>query len=199
MARPRIADLFCGAGGAGMGLHRAGFEVVGFDIVEQPRYPFEFHEQDAFTVDVGGFDAVWASPPCQVHSRFTPNRLKGRHYDFIPSIRSLLDIAGVAYIIENVPAAKTLRRDCYLQGAHFGSRLHRPRYFESNRPICGLGHIPYLRPVLHMSGSSRRRPIASADALRAAMQTPWMTKAEMGQAIPPVYSEYLGKQLLAAL
>lgn len=182
-----------------MGLHRAGFEVVGFDIEPQPHYPFEFHQEDAFEVNTYEFDAIWASPPCQAHSRFTPNRLKSRHIDSIPAVRSMLDICGLPYIIENVPAAKTLRQDAYLQGAHFGSHLHRPRYFESNRSIHGLSHVPYLRPVLHMSGNSLRRTIASADTLRKTMGTPWMTKAEMGQAIPPAYSEYLGRQLLAVL
>jgi len=58
----RLLDLFCGAGGAAMGYHRAGFdEIVGVDIKPQPRYPFEFVQADAMTYALEGFDAIHAS------------------------------------------------------------------------------------------------------------------------------------------
>src|SRR5262245_55709699 len=98
----RALDLFCCAGGAGMGLHRAGFEVVGVDIRPQPRYPFEFHQADALTFPTDGFDFIWASPPCQAHSSIS--RVSGRqehHIDRIEETRAKLEASGVPWVMEN--------------------------------------------------------------------------------------------------
>ena len=108
MSRPRLLDLFCGAGGAAMGYHRAGFDVVGVDIKPQPHYPFEFHKGNVFQLSrnyrfVEGFDAIHASPPCQAYSSAT--REPAKHPDLYQCTRVLLQEAGLPYVIENVIGA----------------------------------------------------------------------------------------------
>src|SRR3989304_5094805 len=102
--KPKLLDLFCGAGGAAMGYHRAGFDVVGVDIKPQPHYPFEFHQADAMTWPLDGFDAIHASPPCPGSSRLRRLPwLKGREWPLlIPGVRRRLVAAGVPWVIENV-------------------------------------------------------------------------------------------------
>ena len=91
MTKPRLLDLFCCEGGAGMGYHRAGFDVVGVDIVAQPRYPFEFHQGNAleYVAKHGHeFDAIHASPPCQAYSVQTNPMYRGNHPDLIAPTRA---------------------------------------------------------------------------------------------------------------
>jgi DNA (cytosine-5)-methyltransferase 1 len=146
--KPRLLDLFCGAGGAAMGYHRAGFEVVGVDINPQPNYPFQFFLGDALEFvardiregfidqEFVGFDAIHASPPCQAYSSVT--RVSGKpldHPDLIGPTRDLLEATGLPYVIENVEGARRELRDPILIcGSMFDPPLdvRRHRYFESN-------------------------------------------------------------------
>jgi len=198
----KIADLFCGAGGAGMGLHRAGFEVVGFDIESQKNYPFEFHQQDAFTVDLSGFDAVWASPPCQKYGQ-AKNVTKSE--DLAKLVSFNLSTSYKPYIIENVPGAP-LRPDVTLCGSMFELRTLRHRWFESNVELICPAHGTHsgrrasdlrtymtLKDFDYIIVTSGRCPKSDAEI---AMGIDWMTVYELTQAVPPAYSEYLGKQLI---
>ena len=213
-ARPRIADLFSGAGGAAMGLHRAGFEVVGFDIEPQPHYPFEFHQADALTVDLRGYDAVWASPPCQYYSRlrYLP-WLRGREYwRSIPPTRDSILASGLPYIIENVDDASWDMPDSiYLCGQMFGLPLFRHRRFESSVLLLQPAHQKHRGVIVHgraslaqrqhgMGGINAWNGVAGHQAgvkrPRAMMGIDWMTGAELTQAVPPAYSEFLGRQLI---
>src|SRR5689334_2216034 len=109
---PKLLDLFCGAGGAGTGYHRAGFEVVGIDLHPQKRYPFKFIQADAldYVAQYGWmYDAIHASPPCQSYSQITPD--KSKHIDLIPQTRFWLESIGVPYVIENVYGAKKSLRN----------------------------------------------------------------------------------------
>lgn len=133
MTRPLALDLFCGAGGASMGLHRAGFEVVGVDVRRQKRYPFRFVQADALRppLDLRGFPFVWASPPCQHYTKTFRGQehLRARHPDLVDATRQLLAASGALTCIENVPGAP-LRPDLVLTGAQFDLPIVRDRTFE---------------------------------------------------------------------
>jgi DNA (cytosine-5)-methyltransferase 1 len=200
MGRPRLLDLFCGAGGAAMGYHRAGFEVVGIDSRPQPRYPFEFHRADAMTWPLEGFDAIHASPPCQDHRRGRNHELHGTAW-MLDATRQRIAAPGVPWVIENVPGAP-LRVDLKLCGCMFGLwRLQRERWFETSwhafdlRPPC-----LHLEPPIacYGGGGVDRRGVDTglvADRRRA-LGIGWMTRREMSQAIPPAYTEYVGELML---
>lgn len=215
MSRPRLLDLFCGAGGASVGYTRAGFEVVGVDIAPMPRYPFTFLQADAFTVPFEGFDAIHASPPCQAYSiACHQQRAADVEYpDLVAATRERLQASGLPWIIENVPNAP-VRPDFKLCGCMFGlPLLRRERWFETSwrgfelRPPCF--HIgPTLSVTGHGvgAGNGQRHRIKEwighnpgiAEA-RAAMGIDWMNRDELSQAIPPTYTESLGEQLITRL
>jgi C-5 cytosine-specific DNA methylase len=188
----RILDLFCGAGGAAMGYHQAGFEVVGVDNRPQPRYPFHFLLADSFKVlakmDLSMFDAIHASPPCQTYANVTSWRGDpSEHPDLLPATRTALEATGLPWVIENVPEAP-LRPDLLLCGSQFGLKVKRHRVFESSPRLFFL--IPTCRhrgalPFMH------KQERAFADA----MGCEWMTNREARQAIPPAYTRFVGEQL----
>jgi DNA (cytosine-5)-methyltransferase 1 len=225
--RPRLLDLFCGAGGAGMGYHRAGFDVVGVDINPQPRYPFEFHQADAMTWPLDGYDAIHASPPCQAYTsmRNAPNTKRG-HPDLVAPIRQRLTAAGVPWVIENVPGSPIDVRppDLFgypgaimLCGSMFGLgtdiyQLRRHRWFEASclldqpscqhdRPVLGVygGHARDRRRTIGLYGNFQGREKCGIADARAVMGINWMTSAEISQAIPPAYTEFIGHALLDVL
>jgi DNA (cytosine-5)-methyltransferase 1 len=194
MTRPWLLDLFCGAGGAAMGYASMGFEVIGADIVYQQNYPFEFHQADALTFPLVGFDAIHASPPCQHYANVT--RWRGDpddHPDLIGPTRKRLAASGVPWVIENIPEAP-IRPDYLLCGSMFGLRIKRHRAFETSwggptdlQHPCGSHHR--LLPFMHKGER------AYADA----MGCTWMTKEEAREAIPPAYTRFIGEALLAHL
>ena len=204
MTRPLLLDLFCGAGGAAVGYHRAGFDVVGIDIAPQPHYPFEFHQGDAMTWPLDGFDAVHASPPCQAYSVATPR--PGDHPDLYAATRERLAVSGVPWVIENVIGAP-VGWATVLCGSMFGLRVRRHRTFESSVVLLGpsCDHFTQGTPlgVYGHSGGGRypghSGTKASAHQFADLMGMPWATPREIVQAIPPAYTEHVGAQLLEAV
>jgi DNA (cytosine-5)-methyltransferase 1 len=211
----KLLDLFCGAGGCAMGYYRVGFtEIVGIDIEPQKRYPFEFVQGDAleFVAKYGHeFDMIHASPPCQVYSVTAPLSNAG-HPDLVRPTREALQATGKPYIIENVIGAP-LTNAIMLCGTMFQLRVIRHRLFECNpylwmppaqckhtgkignqslvingkRVINSFDHVD----ILCIAGHNFR----ASDA-RVAMDINWMSRDELSQAIPPAYTEWLGKEIL---
>lgn len=218
MSRPKLLDLFSGAGGAGMGYYRAGFDVTGVDIKPQPRYPFAFHQADAleFLREHGHeYAAIHASPPCQSYLNLT--RLNeslgkaGDHPDLIEETRAALIATGRPYVIENVPGAP-LMTPIRLCGTSFGLPLRRHRLFESSTGMLGMpcAHRLFRAPRYwsswRLDGVARLSPVVQVYGQGgghaewpAAMGIDWMTDQELALAIPPVYTRFIGAQLLSAL
>ena len=223
----RLLDLFCGAGGAAVGYHRAGFtEIVGVDNRPMPRYPFAFVQADALEYLAAHgrkFDAIHASPPCQRFTQMSA-RWRGRgtradeHIDWLTPTRVALHSWPVPWVIENVPGAcHHMRVTVRLHGGMFGLGVHRPRLFESNvallasterqceAPIGVYGTKPDDRTTYryrnngNYKGKSLIRAAKGIEEARAAMAIDWMTWDEIREAIPPAYTEFIGRQLLAAL
>jgi DNA (cytosine-5)-methyltransferase 1 len=206
--KPRLLDLFCGAGGAAMGYHRAGFDVVGVDIAPQPNYPFPFVQADGLAppFQLDGFDAIHASPPCQRWTVGAPGRALGdKHPDLLTPTRDLLRATGLPYVIENVVGAPM--PDAFLLcGATFGLPVMRHRLFEVYPKIDLVPSLCHQtrwgRAVDHGPGFYSYGHGKWRDAWRehvVPVVWPWMTLEEAGQAIPPAYTEFIGGQLLAAL
>lgn len=217
---PRLLDLFCGAGGAGMGYSRAGFEVVGVDQRSMPRYPFEFVQGDALEyLSAHGheFDAIHASPPCQAYSALRSLHPENEYPDLLAATRRLLIASGRPWVVENVPGAPM--SGVTLCGSMFGlgavcrdgafHQLRRHRFFESSAfilaPLCQHDGRPvgvygngggsegraYLPGINGYTGNAKER--------REAMGIDWMNRGELSQAIPPAYTEFIGRQLMAAV
>lgn len=220
--RPLLLDLFCGAGGAAMGYHRAGFEVIGVDVAPQPNFPFEFIQADwaePLTVLPGLWDragrpyVIHASPPCQRYSTMTRRwDRSSEHPDLVDPVREHLELIGAPFVIENVVGAP-LREPLMLCGSMFGLGaqgygLRRHRIFEAGGgfsfsfPPAGCAHVGPALPVYgHPGGSSKRDGLKfpGIAAWREGMGIDWMSGDELAESIPPAYTEWIGGQLIRAV
>ena len=209
----RLLDLYCGAGGAAVGYHRAGFEVIGVDVAPQPDYPFEFHQSDAldWLAEHGtdGFDAIHASPPCQRASALTKGTQKyaGRdHPNWIPQTRSALKDTGLPYVIENVIGSDLRRTSSSAErcsaSTWSGTATSRPTSTSPN---------PNTPPIADGSEAGNTAPTTTAPTGRStakaarkgkigewqdAMGIDWTThRRSIAEAIPPAYTAHIGRDL----
>lgn len=215
----KLLDLFCGVGGAAMGYHRAGFEIVGVDIKPQPNFPFEFIQADAIeflqSADLSEFDVIHASPPCQGYSQYTAEVLKyPKHHQgkqtpkLIGEIRELIP-EGMDYIIENVDGAKfDMISPFRLCGSMFNLKIKRHRYFESNRKFTPPRHINCIGLVKEYAtdmGVNPRLLSVAGNGIGTETKPVWgevmgidwaKTRKELSEAIPPVYTEWIGRHMV---
>ena len=216
---PRLLDLFCGAGGCTVGYQRAGFNVTGADIEPHPDYPATFVHADAMELladadFLSKFDAIHASPPCQASTTMS-NRWRGKggkadeHVNLIPEVIRLLEEWGGPWVVENVPGARSDLPNAFtLTGGMFGLGVHRPRLFASNELILAPLPAPSPDGVIGVYGSldgrrlmtrsdgSELRAAKTLEQAREAMGIDWMSWADLTEAVPPAYTEWIGRQLL---
>jgi len=216
--RPRLLDLFCGAGGCSVGYYRAGFDVAGVDIAPMGHYPYaDVIQDDALLVladldFIAGFDVIHLSPPCQ-HYTSLRTLSNNKHPDLVGVVRELVGATGKPYVIENVVGAPLLD-PITLCGSMFGlgvdgAILKRHRLFESNVPLTAPDDACRGLPVVGVYGTggawTRTAPggggvkVSGPDAARA-LGIDWTTyQPVLAQAIPPAYTEHIGRQLMAHL
>lgn len=173
------------------------------------------------------FDVIHASPPCQAFTQMSA-RYRGKggptddHPDLLTPTRALLARFRQPWVVENVQGASShMATTVVLHGGMFGLGVHRPRHFESNvlllappgrrvvEPIGVYGVRPDGRTLRYRNNGNWRpgkvvkqsliRAARSIEEAREAMSIDWMDWSEIKEAIPPAYTEYLGRQLLAYL
>ena len=211
----RLLDLFSGAGGGGVGYFDAGFRVVGVDHRPQPHYPFEFIRADAleYLAEHGNeYDVIHASPPCQAYS-VTWGLYKRDYPMLIELVRDALIQTGKPYVIENVPGSPLIN-PVMLCGTMFGLKVIRHRLFECSPLIyfspatcqhegyatgnrarrVGITRTPRLSDGFNYVTVAGNNYLSDEGA--KAMKIDWMTRAELSQAIPPAYTEWLGGQII---
>jgi len=213
----KCLDLFCGAGGAAAGYHRAGFEVTGVDNKPQHHYPFRFIQYDAMKIlsawqipgflesifgDDHHFDLVHLSPPCQGYSWSVAPHNKTNFSRYIDQARLYLSSISIPYVLENVFGARShMINPLLLCGSMFCLPIRRHRLFELSPGLFFMTpHCSHPRKTIHISGSTKHKGLYSPEPSlyqrSIAMGIDWMTDRELSEAIPPAYTEFIGEHMI---
>lgn len=163
---------------------------------------------DALSYPVEGFDFIWASPPCQAFTAYKrrPGHVRERA-NLIPPTRARLESSGILYAIENVPGAPLLN-PVTLCGSMFDLDVRRHRIFETNftlsPPKCN--HAAQTPRFPQATNRKNLRSTVEVGVWRIPLETQhkamgidWMRLETLSQAIPPAYSEFIGKAALRKL
>lgn len=207
--KPVLLDLCCGAGGAAMGYHQAGFDIVGVDQIPQPSFPFTFVQANMFdyleNTSLDRFSIIHCSPPCPGYSLATGFHPEARdnHPRLVEDVRARFQASGLPYVIENVPGSPVVK-SIMLCGAMFGLQTYRHRYFESNIFLFQPHHPKHLVKAARPGAIAKDNEFwcigghfGQKDEAQKAMGITWMTRQkEIANAIPPAYSHYIGLQLM---
>jgi len=217
--KPVLLDTYCGGGGATKGYQRAGFFVVGIDIKPQPNYCGDafirgdvigilgrmlkgekFLASDGRWYRLTDFAAIHASPPCQRYSLGSA-RWDKEHPDLLNKTENLLQKIGLPAVIENVERAPFTWPTITLCGIQFYLDVIRHRKFATNWFCLAFPHNlkhpkrgEFVTCAGHGGNGSNKYSVWAE-----AMGIDWMTKPELTQAIPPTYTEYIGRQLLTVV
>lgn len=216
----RLLDLYCGAGGAAVGYHRAGFShITGIDTRNQPRYPFDYIQADALEYLAAHgheYDAIHASPPCQAFVALAKvSTGQNNHPDLLTPTLAALQPLTTPWVVENVETAP-MPATVILCGSSFNLKVRRHRKFASNIFIpakpCQHKDQPYVIGVYGSGAGARghfrwdpqrkkmrnfgRQARYTAEASDAMGGLDWMVRREMNEAVPPAYTEYIGRYLL---
>jgi DNA (cytosine-5)-methyltransferase 1 len=214
-AKPKLLDLFCCAGGAGVGYRKAGFDITGVDLSPQPNYPFPFIQADALHLTddfLKSFDAIHASPPCQSYSDLAKrNKNADKWPRLVEPVRKMLQKTGLPYIIENVegaplispivlcgtmfPRLRVLRHRLFEANFHIKTPAHKthPKVHTFDRRKSHFGKTDEWKDYVQVTGGGNCTLAAAKDA----MGIKWkITKGEINESIPPAYTAFIGSQLI---
>lgn len=213
----KLLDLYCCAGGSAEGYNRAGFEVYGVDNVAQPNYPFPFVQADALdTLNIlilgnpllfnngeklylEEILVIHASPPCQAYVDNNISNILNAGLMLCGTMFDLRVIRHRYFEFNIAPPFSPFTCN------HWGTVIN-----ADFAPVYGRGSKGRRYIEVDENGKRVRKRIGRGkgppDGLSQrewflrSMGIDWYMKMkEVTEAIPPAYTEYIGKYLMEYL